>query len=768
MKDALRIIRKAKVFDEHFYRATYEEYDPILKFVDAVSHYLAIGYVKDYKPFESFDAKAYASLHPEVVLEKQGVFLHFCIHEASKPDVQREYETKVRHKQSRGLSSPYDKLASPEFSTVAVNKTAHNRPAIDLVMPVYAGYRETLHAIHAVLSSSNKTSFQFIVIDDCSPDRKLSKELKELSRIGYFLYIRNESNLGFVKTVNTALALHEDRDVLLLNSDTLVFGDWLDRILAHAAPDVATITPFSNNATLCSYPVIFADNKISPGVPARKLDVIAARCNRGKSVDVPTGVGFCFFMSRRAIDKVGVFDASSFGAGYGEENDFCRRAAAVGLRNIHALDVFVFHKGGASFGAGADARKVKNLARLLRKHPDYSQLVRNFANADPSRFARRAIDFGRLTFRKKRRVVVCFSHTLGGGIEHYLQERARVRRSEEVLIVATPEWRGRSLRLEALGTKSDCPNLRGVSLIDGGAQLRDLLASVNIDHFEIHSLFGYHSDFLRWLPQFCRRLGRPYDFYLHDYSPICPRINLVDDSNWYCGEEGVYQCRQCIRREQPPLPHIHLDILESGRISIARWRGMYRVLLSGARSVICPSIDSRRRLRKYFPAVRATVIPHEAGYECSSNHLAGGGGSSNALRIAVVGGISVEKGALVIADCASAALSAEEDIEFNIIGYSSILETLSLPNVRQTGPYKNKDLPAMIKKSEANCIFLPSVWPETYMYTLSHAVRTGLPVFVFNLGAQAERIISYPLGYRIPLGIAHKPRNLLRFILRRI
>jgi GT2 family glycosyltransferase len=68
---------------------------------------------------------------------------------------------------------------------------------------------------------------------------------------------------------------HKDRDVVILNADTEVYGNWLDRLVAHADefPRVATVTPLSNNATICSYPETLNDNRnaleISPRRPTR-------------------------------------------------------------------------------------------------------------------------------------------------------------------------------------------------------------------------------------------------------------------------------------------------------------------------------------------------------------------------------------------------------------------------------------------------------------------------------------------------------------------
>ncbi len=183
--------------------------------------------------------------------------------------------------------------------------------------------------------------------------------------------LENEHNLGFVATVNRGMALSDAHDVLLLNSDTEVANDWLDRLRAAAYSDarVASVTPFSNNATICSYPRFCEPNELPPGWDTARLDALFAATNAGQVVDVPTGVGFCMYIRRDSLDAVGLFDVENFGKGYGEENDFCRRAAAAGWRNLHALDTFVLHTGGVSFGASKSQREIDAVEQIAPAAP---------------------------------------------------------------------------------------------------------------------------------------------------------------------------------------------------------------------------------------------------------------------------------------------------------------------------------------------------------------------------------------------------------------
>ena len=182
---------------------------------------------------------------------------------------------------------------------------------IDVIIPVYKGLQQTRRCIDGVLKSRQATPFEIVAVDDASPDPDITRYLDELAAQGRITLVRNESNLGFVQSVNRGMALHPDRDVVLLNSDTEVANDWLDR-LRHAAdahPHVGTVTPFSNNATICSYPF----EGWSAGVPGTlglaTFDRLFASTNAGRTVDLPTAVGFCMFIRRACLDQVGLFDA---------------------------------------------------------------------------------------------------------------------------------------------------------------------------------------------------------------------------------------------------------------------------------------------------------------------------------------------------------------------------------------------------------------------------------------------------------------------------
>jgi GT2 family glycosyltransferase len=127
---------------------------------------------------------------------------------------------------------------------------------IDVIIPVYKGLAQTRRCIDSVLANHQATPVEIVAVDDASPEADIASYLDELAAGKRITLVRNARNLGFVQSVNRGMSLHADRDVVLLNSDTEVANDWLDRLCrsAYAYPEVGTVTPFSNNATICSYP----------------------------------------------------------------------------------------------------------------------------------------------------------------------------------------------------------------------------------------------------------------------------------------------------------------------------------------------------------------------------------------------------------------------------------------------------------------------------------------------------------------------------------
>ena len=169
-------------------------------------------------------------------------------------------------------------------------------------------------------------------------------------------------------------------------------SNWLDEMLKCVTDDanIGTVTPFSNNATICSFPD-FSRAWPVPETAERERIACVLRKRPAAPIDLPTGVGFCMLIAAACRAKVGLFDIENFPRGYGEENDFCMRAAATGFRNVLCPNAYVAHEGGVSFSHSTQALMKIGGERLLAKHPTYDAQVSEWIARDPVKARREEI-----------------------------------------------------------------------------------------------------------------------------------------------------------------------------------------------------------------------------------------------------------------------------------------------------------------------------------------------------------------------------------------
>lgn len=608
---------------------------------------------------------------------------------------------------------------------------------VDVIVPVYRGLDDTRRCIESVLASPCQTPFRLVVINDASPEPKLAQWLRSLQgEDERFVLLENPENLGFVGTVNRGMSVSDAHDVLLLNSDTEVANDWLDRLRRAAYSDqkIASVTPFSNNATICSYPRFCEDNQLPEGYDAARLDALFSRTHPGAVVDIPTAIGFCMYIRRDCLNQVGLFDVENFGKGYGEENDFCCRATAAGWRNLHALDTFVLHSGGVSFGASKTPREQAAMETMRRLHPRYEQTVHDFVMADPAGIYRMQADLARVA-ESQRTVVLAVLHDRAGGTIRHVQELSHHLHQQAVFFSLTPEP-GNNVLLRLMGP-GEAFQLR-FSISQGLDELVHALRSLGVAHIHFHHLLGHSRDILL-LPTL---LNIRYDFTAHDYYTVCPQITLTDETHQYCGESGVEQCRRCLQRTPAP-----------GGLSIEAWRTEHSAFVTQARHVLVPSMDAGRRFCRYTPGADIRFAPHtdipsraELSQPRPPRVM-----PDAPLKIAVIGALGAIKGADLLEDVAIAAAKASAPVEFHLLGYGyRPLSTQPRARLTVHGQYSEQDLPALLKWLAPDLVWFPAQCPETYSYTLSTCLQLGLPVVAPDLGAFPERLSTRPWSWIRP------------------
>jgi GT2 family glycosyltransferase len=611
-------------------------------------------------------------------------------------------------------------------------------PLIDVIIPVYRGREETLACINSVLATLGDRG-RAIVVDDSTPDATLAAALDDLELTGRITLLRNEQNLGFVRSVNRALALDSGNDVVLLNSDTLVFEDWLQRLsaAAYSASDVGTVTPLSNDGSIASYPNIGGSSIDAAGGAA--LHKLAAWTHPGISIEVPVGVGFCLYMRYDCLKEIGELDASVFGLGYGEEADFCMRARMRGWSHRIAADVFVYHAGSRSFGARRKALLDRSQRLVNLRYPGYDRFIREFMAQDPLSPVRRRLDERRLSSFEGR-FVLLVTLALEGGVERYVAERCRQIRAQGSFPLVLKPLKAKDRRHCELWTDAlDAPNLR----YDIPANLPELVAilrRLRIDEMEISHFLHLDARVIDAL----RMLGVPYDVVLHDYAWICPRVTLIDGSGRYCKEPPVSVCQSCVQKNGSELGE---------KISVPALRARSGAWLAQARRVVAPSADTALRLRRYFPNIDIQPRPHAPPLTPVSR-IAAAPRAEN-IRVGLIGAIGKHKGYNVLLACARDALKRRLPLEFVVVGFTqNDAPLLKTGKVFVTGRYAEIEVPHLLKRERPDIVFMPSVWPETWCYTVDYAVNAGLPVVSFDLGAIPERLRAAGLGLMLPLELS--------------
>lgn len=636
---------------------------------------------------------------------------------------------------------------------------SRRRRQVDVVIAVYGKAATVLCCLESVLATV-RAPHGIIVVDDASPEPALRRALDTLAAGGRIRLVRHARNRGFPASVNDGITAAARRDVVLLNSDTLVPPGWLERLheAAYTAAEIGTATPLSNHASILSYPGPSGSNPVPDRDAAIRLDAIARRANNGSIIDIPVGVGFCMYLRRDCIDAVGPFRADIFAQGYGEENDFCLRARHLGWRHVAVPGLFVAHLGGASFGqagGGQAARhlQARNEKLLNRLHPGYDHLIAAFSHADPLAEARRRFDLARWRPRgqsnaaqDKMASVILITHDDGGGVERQVGVAAATHRAaglRPIVLRPAPEPDGPAA-VVIDGADAGFPNLRYALPREMPALLR-LLRATNPRLVEVHHTL-HHPPAIYDLID---RLGVPYDVHVHDYPWFCPRVSLVGMDRRYCGEPAAVQCEACVA--------------DAGRvidetIGVQALHDRSAAFLGAARRVVAPSADAATRMRRHFPALRPEIVPLEDDGAVADPPPPQP--RSGLCRVCTVGAIGVHKGYDVLLACARDAAERGLPLEFVVVGHTiDDARLMATGRVFVTGRFAAEEAVSLIRAQNASVGLLLSVWPETWSFGLTELWRAGLSVTAFDFGAPAERIRRTDRGFLLPLGLSPRGIN---------
>ena len=609
---------------------------------------------------------------------------------------------------------------------------------LDIIIPVYRGETAVRRCLNSVLASDAEQIADVVIVNDASPESGITAFLDELATKQSVTLINHDINQGFVASVNAGAALNPQRDFVILNADTEVAGDWLQRLRQHGAdhPKAATVTPFSNNATIASYPQLDANNVLPTGEHTEDLHKRFAKVNAGQVLELPTAVGFCTWVRRSAWQDAEGFDPI-FGRGYGEEVDFCCKLLAKGWQHFLATDVFVYHEGCVSFGTEATERRANAQKIDDERYPCFGESVQRWIQQDPARSARLAVDLDRLGDRSGP-TWLFISHSLGGGVQQHVQHLAALIRDKLDGVVWLLQPRDeRSVQLTWCGEDS------GLNIPIAHDQLNSALpalaAELGIQRLHFHHLAGLPASVLE-LPNL---LGVPFDFTFHDFYAVCPSpTHFVSRDGRYFGRPDLSECETCVAERPDPWG---LGILD--------WRATFENWLSEAQRLIFPNPSVGDIVSEYFPELSGEVWPHPepslAAFQAHTEQ------SLARKKFCLIGSLSEVKGLLLLREMGSIAETRSVPIDFVVVGPTlAPIGADVMRNIRVTGQYMLQDLPSLLAHERPDGLLFLSIVPETYNYALSAGLATGLPIIALDAGAIGERLRGVAGATVLPIDAA--------------
>jgi GT2 family glycosyltransferase len=200
-------------------------------------------------------------------------------------------------------------------------------PKISIIIPVFNNLALTLECLSSIAKySGSKVSYEIIVADDASVD----DTPRVLELIKNIRYVRNESNLGFLRNCNNALEMVKGEFTLFLNNDVQVTKDWLDTLLATFVdyPNVGVVGPkfvYPTGHLQEAGAALMSDG--SSVMVGLNQDASLPRYNYIRRVDYVSGA--CLLLPTPVLKEIGGF-SEEFLPCYCEDSDLCLSVRAKG------------------------------------------------------------------------------------------------------------------------------------------------------------------------------------------------------------------------------------------------------------------------------------------------------------------------------------------------------------------------------------------------------------------------------------------------------
>lgn len=616
-----------------------------------------------------------------------------------------------------------------------------------VIVPVETGLAGLQACLDGLLPQLENARSRLVIVNDASPDAGIHAYLARFENGAdpRVTLLTNAVGLGFVGSVNRGGSeLRAGEDAVIVNAATILPRRALEKLArcCHASPGIASVTPMSNGATLGSFPRPFRASPPTLGLSADELDETFEAIG-AEPVAIPAAAGFCIYLNRAALEEVGWF-SPAWEAGSFAEVEWSLLARDLGWEHVAATDTFILHADAASSGAQDRAEILaKNHAELGRLFPEYAAELDAFGRADPLADIR-ARAAARILATRYSRLTLHLVHR-GGGTERSVTDLTELTRDtgHEVGVVA-PIITGFGepvLSCSFAGAGFDLE----LSFSRYGTFLTALAEAGLSVMQHVHSRLGWHESALSAV-----MAGPvPYLVSLSDFQWYCPRVKLVDERRFYCGEPPAALCQLCVRHGSIGDFADQTDLI---RQDLPAWLTFNEHFLRGAAALAAPSRDTLERYRTRLGISDGRLVPpaHDAVQPASPGPSRRRILRTSMLRIAVVGAIGDHEGYEGIERLLEHATRVGSPVRLRFVGSTRDDIKLSrFPEIDITGRGEAGGLGRQLDAYRPDFVLLPTVWPEPYSDALSQIAAWGHPVVAFDWGGAGERIRASGCGVLI-------------------
>lgn len=215
----------------------------------------------------------------------------------------------------------------------------------------------------SVLAASKNLSVEILIVDNHSSDDSVSYLT---AKFPYLKIIANQENVGFSKANNQAIGIATGKYVLILNPDTVIAEDTLQKCIAfmQSHPDAGaigvkmidgtgTFLPESKRALPTPEVAFYKIFGLSALFPSSKKfgQYHLGFLDKNKNHEVAILSGAFMFFDKNLLDKIGYFDETFFM--YGEDIDLSYRVLLAGYKNYYFADTTIIHYKGESTKKGS-------------------------------------------------------------------------------------------------------------------------------------------------------------------------------------------------------------------------------------------------------------------------------------------------------------------------------------------------------------------------------------------------------------------------------